>query len=105
MPLHLQLLLPLYLQLPPLQYHLIQGTYHHPLLFYCLPLYPSFSVLGPTIIAGHETFPKQVGVKDFPGRVFLLVLTVNTWTTHKTIMNVCLSHMTKIMKTFDDPQV
>jgi hypothetical protein len=24
----------------------------------------SFSVLGPTILAGHETGPKQMGVKD-----------------------------------------
>ncbi|KAK1613652.1 hypothetical protein QYE76_019169 [Lolium multiflorum] len=31
---------------------------------------PSFSVLGPKIIAGHETDPKQVAVKGFRGRVF-----------------------------------
>jgi hypothetical protein len=59
-------------------------------------------MLGPTIIARHETFPKQVGVKDFPGRVFLLVPIVNTWTTHKTILNVCPSHIAKIMKTFNE---
>jgi hypothetical protein len=59
-------------------------------------------MLDPTIIARHETFLKQVGVKDFLGRVFLLVLTVNTWTTHKTILNVCVSHVAKIMKAFNE---
>jgi hypothetical protein len=55
-------------------------------------------VLGPTIIARHETFPKQVAVKGFLGRVILLVLIVNTWTTHKTILTVWLSHTEKIMQ-------
>jgi hypothetical protein len=59
-------------------------------------------MLGPTIIASHETFPKKVGVNDFLRRVFLLVLTVNTWTTHKTILNVCPSHIAKIMKAFNE---
>jgi hypothetical protein len=67
-----------------LQYYRIQGIYHQPLLLHCL-----------TIIARHETFSKQVGVKDFPGRVSLLF---STWTTHQTIMNICPSHIAKITK-------
>jgi hypothetical protein len=39
---------------------------------------PYFSVLGPTIIAGHETGLKQVGVKGCRGRVILLIPTYNT---------------------------
>jgi hypothetical protein len=50
-------------------------------------------VHGPTIIAGNETFPEQVRVKEFLGRVFLEAPTVNTWTTHRTIRSlVILSH-------------
>src|SRR4051812_7269176 len=57
---------------------------------------PSFSVLGPTIVASHETFLKQVAVNGFPDRVRLLALTVNTWTPNKAIIFVRLSHIEKI---------
>jgi hypothetical protein len=56
-------------------------------------------MLGPTIIAGHETFPKQVGVNDLPFRVLLQVPAINTWTTHKTIrLWVFLSHTDKFFQ-------
>ena len=63
---------------------------------------PSFSVLGPTVIAGHETELNQVDVKDFLGRVFLLIPTGTAWTTHKTIPLVCLSHIKKITQAFSE---
>jgi hypothetical protein len=73
------------------------------ILFFFIVLYHnlSFSMLGPTIIDGHKTFTKHVEVKDFPRRVFLLILIVNTWTTHKTILNVCPSHIVEITKAFN----
>jgi hypothetical protein len=53
-------------------------------------------VLGPTIVLGHETGPQQVAVNGTRGRVIYDILTVNTWTIHKTTMFVCLSHVDKI---------
>jgi hypothetical protein len=53
-------------------------------------------VLGPTIIAGHETGLKQVAVDDSVGRVFLLIPIYSTWTTYKIIPLVCLGHFEKI---------
>jgi hypothetical protein len=52
-------------------------------------------VLGPIIVAGHETGPNQVGVKGSRATVILRILIVNTWKTHITILNVCLSHTDK----------
>jgi hypothetical protein len=49
-------------------------------------------VLSPTIVAGHETVLKQVHVKDFLGRVILLILTHTTWTDSKTIPLVRISY-------------
>ena len=54
-------------------------------------------MLGPNIIVWHETLVKQVGVKDFPVRVRLCIPTCRAWTTHKTILLLCLSHFEKIM--------
>jgi hypothetical protein len=44
---------------------------------------PSFSVLGPNIIAGHETGPKQVALNGSRASVILLIPTFNTWTKHE----------------------
>ena len=51
----------------------------------------------PNIIVWHETLVKKVGVEDFPVRVRLRIPTFRAWTTHKTILLVCLSHFEKIM--------
>src|SRR3954465_5286397 len=57
---------------------------------------PSFSVLGPNIIVGHETRPKQVDVNGSLLRVILTIFTDSTWTRHKTIRPlVCLSRKQK----------
>jgi len=52
-------------------------------------------VPGPTIIAGHETMPNQVAMKGRSFRVPFDVPTLNTWTRHKIIHSVCLSHIEK----------
>ena len=54
-------------------------------------------MLGPNIIVWHETLIKQVAVKDFPARVRLRIPTYRAWTTHKTILLVCLCHFEKFM--------
>src|SRR3954469_22703497 len=58
---------------------------------------PYFSVPRPNIIVWHETLVKQVGVKDFPVRVRHRIPTFSAWTTHKTILLVCLSRFEKLM--------
>src|SRR3954470_1289733 len=59
---------------------------------------PSFSVLGPNIIVGHEIRLKQVDVNDFQLRVIPIILTASTWTRHKTIRPlVCLTRNQKSM--------
>ena len=58
---------------------------------------PYFSVLGPNIIVWHETPIKKVDVKGLPVRVRLRIPTYRAWTTHKTILLVCLGHFEKIM--------
>ena len=63
---------------------------------------PSFSVLGPNIIAGLKTVPKQVAVKDFFVRVILHIPTDTAWTTHKTIPRICLSHFEKGTHAFNE---
>ena len=55
-------------------------------------------MLGTNIIVWHETLIRKVGVKDFPVRVRLRIPTYRAWTTHKTILLVCLSHYEKIMQ-------
>jgi hypothetical protein len=59
-------------------------------------------MLGPTIIAAHETEPEQVDVKGLCGGVILLILTNTAWTTHKTIPLDCLSHIEKRMHAFNE---
>ena len=59
---------------------------------------PSFSVLGPNIILWHEIILKKVQVKGFRVRVILHIPIDSTWTIHKTILLVCLSHLEKIMQ-------
>ena len=54
-------------------------------------------MLHPNIIVWHETLIKQVDVKDFLVRVRPRIPTIRAWTTHKTILLVCLSHFEKIM--------
>src|SRR3954464_3375954 len=68
------------------------------LLFFVVFHYnPYFSLLGPNIIVWHETLIKKVDVKGFPFRVRLRIPTHSAWTTHKTILLVCLSHFEKII--------
>jgi hypothetical protein len=55
-------------------------------------------VLGPTIVAGHETMLKQVHVKGSWGRVIILILTHTTWTYNKTIPLVRISHMEETLQ-------
>ena len=62
-----------------------------------MALFLLVSVPRPDIIVWHETLVKQVGMKDFPVRVRLRIPTCRAWTTHKTILLVCLSHFEKIM--------
>jgi hypothetical protein len=45
-------------------------------------------MLGPTIIARHETSPKQMAMKDSRGRVLPDVPTVNTWATHNIFVSI-----------------
>jgi hypothetical protein len=51
----------------PLRYHHIQGTQDVVIILFFFIVFhykPSFSVLGPIIIARYETGPKQVAEKD-----------------------------------------
>src|SRR3954467_3431283 len=77
---------------------------HHRLFFIAVFHHnPSFFVFGPNIIAGHKTRPKQVALNDSCGSVSLLIPTVNTWTTHKTIQPlVLLGHNSKRTHAFSE---